>query len=61
MSELINENSLSAFNYLDDFSNHQYDTQIKQRVHLPMKLCDQDLSSVARFPANKFARTQADY
>ena len=62
--------------------------QIKQRVHLPMKLCDQEgiwktqlytdspspkikpriitckilhESSVARFPANKFARAHADY
>ena len=62
--------------------------QIKQRVHLHMKLCDQEgisktqlytdspspkikpciitckilhESSVARFPANKFARAHADY
>ena len=70
-------------------SNHQcYDMQIKQRVHLPMILCDQESiwktqlytdslspnikppynnlqilheSSVARFPANTFARAHADY
>ena len=62
--------------------------QLKPRVHLPMKLCDQEgigktqlhtdslspkikpqynnlqilhESSVARFPANKFARVHAGY
>ena len=46
-----------------------YDMQIKQRVHLPMKSCDQEgiwktqhqELSVVRFPADKFAQAHADY
>ena len=34
-SEVINENSISAFNYLDDFSKHLSDCYLKACSHDP--------------------------